>query len=41
VPRLGVNGIALATMAVYGLNALFFWLALRRRSPPRRPAPCL
>jgi putative peptidoglycan lipid II flippase len=40
VPRLGVNGIALATMAVYGLNALFFWLALRRRSPPRRPAPC-
>lgn len=41
VPRLGVNGIALATMAVYGLNALFFWLALRRQSPPRRPAPCL
>ena len=41
VPHLGVNGIALATMAVYGLNALFFWLALRRRSPPRRTASCL
>jgi putative peptidoglycan lipid II flippase len=41
VPHLGVNGIALATMAVYGLNALFFWLALRHRSPPRRTASCL
>ena len=40
VPHLGVNGIALATMVVYGLNASFFWLVLRRRPSPRRPAPC-
>lgn len=30
VPPLGINGIALAATFVYGLNALFFWLALRR-----------
>lgn len=30
VPRLGINGIALAAAFVYGLNALFFWLALGR-----------
>jgi len=29
VPLLGINGIALATMFVYGLNASFFWLVLR------------
>ncbi len=32
VPHFGINGIALAAMFVYGLNALFFWLALRRAS---------
>ena len=41
VPHLGVNGIALAAMVVYGLNASFFWLVLRRRTSPRRPAPCV
>lgn len=30
VPPLGVNGVALAAMFTYGLNALFFWLSLRR-----------
>lgn len=30
VPVLGINGIALAATAVYGANALFFWLTLRR-----------
>lgn len=29
VPLLDINGIALATMFVYGLNASFFWLVLR------------
>ena len=33
VPHLGVNGIALGTMLVYALNALFFWLALVAREP--------
>jgi peptidoglycan biosynthesis protein MviN/MurJ (putative lipid II flippase) len=33
VPHLGVNGIALGTMLVYALNALFFWLALIAREP--------
>ena len=33
VPHLGVNGIALGTMLVYALNALFFWLALVVREP--------
>jgi len=33
VPHLGVNGIALGTMLVYALNALFFWLALIVREP--------
>jgi peptidoglycan biosynthesis protein MviN/MurJ (putative lipid II flippase) len=28
VPLLGLNGIALAAVFVYGLNALFFWLTL-------------
>ena len=31
VPFLGINGIALAATFVYGANALFFWLALRRK----------
>lgn len=30
VPGFGINGIALAAMLVYGLNAAFFWLTLRR-----------
>lgn len=30
VPLLGINGIALATIFVYGLNALFFYLSLKR-----------
>lgn len=30
VPLLGINGIALAALFVYGSNALFFWVALRR-----------
>jgi putative peptidoglycan lipid II flippase len=30
VPLLGINGIALGAIFVYGLNALFFWLSLRR-----------
>lgn len=30
VPVLGINGIALAATFVYGANALFFWLSLRR-----------
>ncbi|MCC2973782.1 lipid II flippase MurJ [Massilia sp. IC2-476] len=29
-PSLGVNGVALAATFTYGLNALFFWLTLRR-----------
>jgi peptidoglycan biosynthesis protein MviN/MurJ (putative lipid II flippase) len=31
-PAMGVNGIALATMFTYGLNGLYFWLALRSRA---------
>jgi peptidoglycan biosynthesis protein MviN/MurJ (putative lipid II flippase) len=30
VPALGINGISLASLFVYGTNALFFWFALRR-----------
>jgi peptidoglycan biosynthesis protein MviN/MurJ (putative lipid II flippase) len=30
VPVLGVNGIALATVLIYGPNAAFFWINLRR-----------
>ena len=30
VPPLGINGIALGTMFVYGANALFFWLSIKR-----------
>ena len=30
VPLLGINGIALATMFIYGLNALFFSVSLKR-----------
>jgi peptidoglycan biosynthesis protein MviN/MurJ (putative lipid II flippase) len=30
VPALGINGISLASLFVYGANALFFWLTLRR-----------
>ena len=30
VPLLGINGIALGTIFVYGLNALFFWFTLGR-----------
>lgn len=30
VPLLGINGIALGAVAVYGLNALLFWLSLKR-----------
>lgn len=30
VPPLGINGVALGTVLVYVLNALFFWLTLRR-----------
>ena len=30
VPALGLNGISLASLFVYGATALFFWLALRR-----------
>jgi putative peptidoglycan lipid II flippase len=29
VPLLGINGIALATMFIYGLNALFFWVSVK------------
>jgi O-antigen/teichoic acid export membrane protein len=29
VPLLGINGIALATIFVYGLNALFFWVSVK------------
>jgi peptidoglycan biosynthesis protein MviN/MurJ (putative lipid II flippase) len=29
VPLLGINGIALGAIFIYGLNALFFWLSLR------------
>ena len=29
VPLLGINGIALGAVLVYGLNALFFWSSLR------------
>lgn len=29
-PALGINGIALAATWIYGLNASFFWLTLRR-----------
>jgi putative peptidoglycan lipid II flippase len=32
IPALGINGIALAATFVYGLNACFFWLSLRRSS---------
>lgn len=31
VPALGINGISLASLCVYGANALFFWIALRKR----------
>lgn len=31
VPVLGINGISLASLFVYGTNALFFWIALRRQ----------
>lgn len=30
VPLLGINGIALGAIAVYGLNALLFWLSIKR-----------
>lgn len=30
VPLLGINGIALGAIVVYGLNALLFWLSIRR-----------
>jgi peptidoglycan biosynthesis protein MviN/MurJ (putative lipid II flippase) len=30
VPLLGINGIALGAMVVYGLNALLFWLSIKR-----------
>lgn len=30
IPLFGINGIALAALFVYGSNALFFWVALRR-----------
>ena len=30
VPLLGINGIALGAIVVYGLNALLFWLSIKR-----------
>lgn len=36
VPSMGVNGVALAAVFTYGLNAMFFWLALQR--PVNAPA---
>ena len=30
VPLLGINGIALGAIVVYGANALFFWFSIRR-----------
>lgn len=38
VPLLGVDGIALAAIFVYGLNAIFFWLTLIARQPRDKAA---